>query len=30
MEKTYRWIYDEMASGLASRANRMPRLATAG
>ncbi len=30
MEKTYRWIYDEIVSGRESRANRAPRLAAAG
>jgi nucleoside-diphosphate-sugar epimerase len=30
MEKTYRWIHDEIASGLESRANLPPRQATAG
>jgi nucleoside-diphosphate-sugar epimerase len=30
MEKTYRWIHDEMVSGLDSRVNRAPRLAAIG
>ncbi len=30
MEKTYRWIHDELASGRDSLVNRTPRLASAG